>query len=89
MLYTRGSQTVGPAPRGAVGLLGWARIVCVRDIYFERSMGARYNIYFGRHSAWLKYFTYRLLLPVLAPNYKQPILLPAKVSFLSVSQQGE
>jgi hypothetical protein len=31
-------------------------------------MGARYIIYFGRHFAWLKYFTYYLV-PVLAPNY--------------------
>jgi hypothetical protein len=36
-------------------------------------------MYFGRHFAWLKCFTYRLLLvPVLAPNYKQRILSPAK-----------
>jgi hypothetical protein len=31
-------------------------------------------------AAWLKYFTYHLLLvPVLTPNYKQHILSPAKV----------
>jgi hypothetical protein len=48
------------------------------DIYFERNIGARQNIYFGRHFAWLKYFTNRLV-PVLAPNYKQYILQPAKV----------
>jgi len=47
-------------------------------IYFVLNMDARYNIYFGRHFAWLKYFTYHLV-PVLAPNYKQHILSPAKV----------
>jgi hypothetical protein len=36
------------------------------------------NIYFDRHFAWLKYFTYHLI-PVLAPNYKQLIMSPAKV----------
>jgi hypothetical protein len=42
-------------------------------------MDAKLNIYiFGRHNAWLKYFTHQLL-PVLAPNYKQHILSPAKV----------
>jgi hypothetical protein len=34
---------------------------------------------FNRHFAWLKYFTYHLVL-VLAPNYKQHILSPAKVT---------
>jgi hypothetical protein len=29
-------------------------------------------MYFGKHFAWLKSFTYRLV-PVLAPNYKQHI----------------
>jgi hypothetical protein len=41
-------------------------------------MGARYIVYFGRHFAWFKYFTY-CLVPVLALNYKQHILLPANV----------
>jgi hypothetical protein len=40
-------------------------------------MGTLENIYFGRHFACLKYFTYHLV-PVLAPNYKQNILSPAK-----------
>jgi hypothetical protein len=47
-------------------------------IYFEQNMGARQNIYFGMHFAWLKYFTHRLV-QILAPNYKQHILSPAKV----------
>jgi hypothetical protein len=47
-------------------------------IYFERNMGARQNIYFGRHFASLKSFTYQLV-PVLALNYKQQILSPAEV----------
>jgi hypothetical protein len=50
----------------------------MRDIYFERNMGARQNIYFGRHFAWLKYFTYHLVL-VLATNYKQHTLSLAEV----------
>jgi hypothetical protein len=41
----------------------------MRDIYFELNMGARKNIYFGKHFACLKYFTYRSV-PVLAPQYK-------------------
>jgi hypothetical protein len=41
-------------------------------------MGARQNIYFNRHFAWLIYFTYHLV-PVLVPNYKQHILSPGKV----------
>jgi hypothetical protein len=27
-------------------------------IYFERNGGSKYDIYFGRHIAWLTYFTY-------------------------------
>jgi hypothetical protein len=41
-------------------------------------MGTLENIYFGRHFAWFKYFTYHLV-PLLAPNYKQNILSLAKV----------
>jgi hypothetical protein len=41
-------------------------------------VGARCNIYFDRHLAWFKYFTYQLVL-VLSPNYKQNILRPPKV----------
>jgi hypothetical protein len=33
---------------------------------------------FSRHFAWLTYFTYHLA-PVLAPNYKQHILLLANI----------
>jgi hypothetical protein len=40
--------------------------------YFERNMDARWNKYFGRHFAWLKYFAYHLV-PLLAPNCKQHI----------------
>jgi hypothetical protein len=53
-------------------------------IYFERNTKARYMIYFGRQFTWLKYFTYRLML-VLAPNYKQYIVSPAKVRKLCYS----
>jgi hypothetical protein len=41
-----------------------------------------YITYFGTNFAWLKYFTYRLV-PVLAPDYKQHILLPANVRKVS------
>jgi hypothetical protein len=40
----------------------------VRDVYFERNMGARYNLYFGRHFDSLECFAYNLLLLLLAPN---------------------
>jgi hypothetical protein len=52
----------------------------MNDIYFKGNWDARQNIYFGRHFAWFKYFIYQLV-PVLAPNYKQHILSPAKDSF--------
>jgi hypothetical protein len=32
-----------------------ALVLFMRDVYFEVNMGARQNIYFGRHFAWLKY----------------------------------
>jgi hypothetical protein len=35
-------------------------------IYCERNKGAKWNIYFGRHFSWLTYFTYHLIVPVLA-----------------------
>jgi hypothetical protein len=42
------------------------------------------------HFAWLKYLLISyLLVQVLASNYKQLILSPAKVSFLSVSQHAD
>jgi hypothetical protein len=46
------------------------------------------HIHFGRHFALLKCFTYHLVL-VLALNYKQHILSPAKVSCFSMSQHTE
>jgi hypothetical protein len=41
-------------------------------------------MYFDWYYAWLKYFTYYLV-PVLAPNYMQYILTPAKVRKLCYS----
>jgi hypothetical protein len=35
-------------------------------------------IYFGKHTTWLKYFTYDLV-QILSPNYKQHILSPEKL----------
>jgi hypothetical protein len=58
---------------------GWGGIWLWKGhIYFGQDMGARWNIYFHRYFAWLKYFTYDLVL-ILAPNYEQHILLLAKV----------
>jgi hypothetical protein len=53
-LWARGSQTVATPPeeRGCCWSSEEARVVCMRDIYFEKNMGARY---FGRHFAWFKY----------------------------------
>jgi hypothetical protein len=39
------------------------------DVYFEGNMDARQNICFGTHLAWLKYFTYHLVAPVLAAHF--------------------
>jgi hypothetical protein len=69
---------VGRPTGGAVAHLGGGASLYEGHIYFQRNMDVRNNIYSGRHFAWLKYFTYRLV-PVLAPNYKQHILSPAKV----------
>jgi hypothetical protein len=52
---------------------------CVRGIFILNEIWAQgKNIYFDRHFAWLKYFSYRLV-PVLAPNFKQHILSLAEV----------
>jgi hypothetical protein len=78
-----------PPPRGALLVFGGgASCLYKGHIYFERNMDARKRVYFDRHFAWLKYFTYHLV-PALAPNYKQHILLPAKVSYPSVSQHAD
>jgi hypothetical protein len=77
---------VGRAPGSADSPLGGPELF---DIYFERNMGARLNVCFGRHFAWLKYFTYQLVVPVLGPNCKQHILSPAEVSFLTLSQHAD
>jgi hypothetical protein len=45
---------------------------------FKTKYWLKIKYIFGRHFAWFKYFTY-CLVPVLTPNYKQHILLPAKV----------
>jgi hypothetical protein len=36
------------APGGALLVIWGARVLFIRDIYFERNMGGRYNIHFGR-----------------------------------------
>jgi hypothetical protein len=64
---------------------GGRELSCLYDryAYFEE-LCAQDKIYFVRHFAWLKYFTYRLLL-ALASSYKQHILLPAKFIKISYS----
>jgi hypothetical protein len=60
----------------------------MRDIYFERNISARQNKNFGRHFVRLKYFTYhlQLLVPVLAPNYKQHILAKVRKVCYSLAE---
>jgi hypothetical protein len=58
----RSSQTVRPPGGGGLLVLSEdASCLYKGHIYFERNMDARQNIYFDRHFAWLKYFTYRLV----------------------------
>jgi hypothetical protein len=59
----------GPPLRVTLLVL-WGRPSCLYEghIYFERNMGATWNIYFGKHFTWLT------LVPVLSPDYKQHIL---------------
>jgi hypothetical protein len=84
----RFSNCARPTRRVILGLWGrGARVVYMRDIYFELNMDTHY-IYIGRNFTWLKYSTYHLV-PVLTPNYKQHILSPAKVTFLSLSQHAD
>jgi hypothetical protein len=59
-------------------LWGQPSLLSEGHISFERNMGWRWNVYFDKNSAWLKYFIYQLV-PVLAPNYKQHILSPTEV----------
>jgi hypothetical protein len=75
-----------PSAGGALMVLG-GRGSCFYEghTYFERNMDARQHIYFRRHFAWLKHFTYQSV-SILAPKYKQHILSPAKVSYLFFSQ---
>jgi hypothetical protein len=56
----------------------------MRDILIFNEIRVQGKIYFGRHFAWLKYFTYHLV-PVLAPNYKQNILSLDKIRKLCYS----
>jgi hypothetical protein len=70
---TRGSQSEGPPSGGSdVGRVGGSSCLYEGHVSFEWNMGARYNIHFGTHFAWLTWFTYYLVL-VLAH------LSPAKV----------
>jgi hypothetical protein len=70
---------------GAPLVLGVGSWLYEGHVYFEWNMDARENICFDRHFAWLKYFNYQLVVPVLAPNYKQHILSPAEVRQLCYS----
>jgi hypothetical protein len=79
---------VGRPVGGTVGPLGGRVFLYTGHIYFERNMDARQNIYLYKHFAWFKYFTYHLV-PVLAPNYKQRILLSAEDNLFSLSQHAD
>jgi hypothetical protein len=75
-----------PPPLLGAFLALMGRVVCMRDKFILNETQVQEKIYiFGRHMAWLKYFTYYLV-SLLVPNHKQHIFSPAKVSFLSVSQ---
>jgi hypothetical protein len=50
----------------------------MRDIFILKKYRCKIDMYFGKHFARSKYFTY-LLVPVLAANCKQHILSPAEV----------
>jgi hypothetical protein len=72
-----------PDPRSEVpklwgALPGVRKFVCMRDINFKRNISARKKYKFLMHFAWFKY----LSVIVLASNYKQHILSPAKVGKL-------
>jgi hypothetical protein len=61
---------VGRVPPGdAVSSLGEGRLVYMIGIFILNGMWAQDKMYFGWHFAWVKYFTYHLVVPVLAPNY--------------------
>jgi hypothetical protein len=84
--YVRGFRTVGRPPRGALLVLFGATVVCLRAIFILDEIWTQdKSIYFGGNFAWLRYFTYHLV-PKMAPNYKQHILLPTEVSLFSLSQ---
>jgi hypothetical protein len=77
-------------PPGTLLALWEGRVVCMRYLFILDEIWTqdKIYIYFCRHFAWLKYFTYQLL-PILAPNYKQHNLSPYKISFLSSSQHAD
>jgi hypothetical protein len=62
--YTRGYQTVRCASPGGDSRFsekGGTSCLCEGRIYFEQNFGAGWNIYFGRHFAWLNCCTYHVL----------------------------
>jgi hypothetical protein len=69
---------MGRPPGGAVDPLVGARVDCIRDIYFERNMGAG-NYIFLYALCLFEIFCLSLTVPVLALNYKHHILSPAEV----------
>jgi hypothetical protein len=76
-----------PPSRGKARLvLGRASLLYEGHLFRTKYERKVKYVYFGRHFAWLKYITYRLV-PVPAPNYKHRTLSPAKVMkiFYSIS----
>jgi hypothetical protein len=70
---------VGRAPQGVPLVLWGVRVDYMKTYLLLIKCGCKVKyIYLDKHFARLKYCTYRLV-PVLASNYKQHILSPAKV----------
>jgi hypothetical protein len=55
------------APPGALLVLLGGRVVCLRMIFIFNEIWTQ-GKYFGRHVAWMKYFTSQLV-PVLAAHF--------------------
>jgi hypothetical protein len=78
-LFQKFSNCGAPPHRGApLVLWGRSKLIVWETFILNEIWTQDKNINLYRHFALLKYFT-SLLVPVLAPNYKQHILSPVKV----------
>jgi uncharacterized metal-binding protein len=84
---------MGRTPLGGGGVVGspGGREFFVWGAFILNEIWAQDKMYIlvGTLLGWNILFINCDLVPILAPNYKQHILSPAKVSFLSVSQHAE